>query len=106
MTSWPRQKDQVHKEVPLTTVTWHDPCHMGRLGRVPMFRAKIWTASIVQPRTILKSIPGVELAEMERIKEVAWCCGRRRGLHRFQGFAQWTARERLTEAKDTGARAV
>jgi Fe-S oxidoreductase len=41
---------------------------------------------------------------MERIKEYAWCCGGGGGVFTgFKDFAQWTAQERLTEAKDTGA---
>ena len=27
------------------------------------------------PRDVLKAIPGLELVEMERTKEAAWCCG-------------------------------
>jgi Fe-S oxidoreductase len=99
------KKIKYKKEVPLT-VTWHDPCHMGRLGR-PYVPGKDLDGVYDEPRAILKSIPGVELAEMERIKEYAWCCGGGGGAFTgFKDFAQWTARERLTEAKDTGARAI
>ena len=46
-------------------VTYHDPCRLGRLG-----------GGIYEPpRKILESIPGVELVEMENIKENANCCG-------------------------------
>jgi Fe-S oxidoreductase len=95
-------KIKYKNEVPLT-VTWHDPCHMGRLAR-PYYPGKEIDGVYEQPRKILKSIPGVELVEMERIKEYAWCCGGGGGVFTgFKDFAQWTAQERLTEAKDTGA---
>ena len=97
-----QNKIEWKREVPIT-VTWHDPCHMGRLGReyVP---GKDLDGVYDAPRNILKAIPGVELVEMERIKEYAWCCGGGGGAFTgFKDFAQWTARERLEEAKDTGA---
>ncbi len=93
------------KEVPLK-VTWHDPCHQGRLSR-PYVPGKEIDGVYEQPRNILKAIPGVELYEMERIKEYAWCCGGGGGVFTaFKDFAQWTALERLEEAKDTGAQAI
>ncbi|MCK5012028.1 MAG: (Fe-S)-binding protein, partial [Deltaproteobacteria bacterium] len=93
------------KEVPLK-VTWHDPCHQGRLSR-PYVPGKELDGVYEQPRNILKAIPGVELYEMERIKEYAWCCGGGGGVFTaFKDFAQWTALERLEEAKDTGAQAI
>jgi Fe-S oxidoreductase len=90
------------KELPVT-VTWHDPCHMGRMSR-PYVPGKDLEGVYEEPRNILKAIPGVELVEMERIKEYAWCCGGGGGAFTaFKDFAQWTARERIEEAKDTGA---
>ena len=67
------KKIKYKKEVPVT-VTWHDPCHMGRMGR-PYVPGKDLDGVYEEPRKILKAIPGVELVEMERIKEYAWCCG-------------------------------
>jgi Fe-S oxidoreductase len=95
-------KIKFKKELPVT-VTWHDPCHMGRMGR-PYVPGKDLEGVYEEPRNILKAIPGVELVEMERIKEYAWCCGGGGGAFTaFKDFAQWTARERIEEAKDTGA---
>jgi len=75
-------------------VTYHDPCHLGRL-----------TGLYEQPRKILNAIPGLTLMEMERTMDNAWCCGAGGGVKAaFNDFALWSARERLEEAKTTGSR--
>ncbi len=86
------------REVP-KKVTYHDPCHLGRhLGDDGVYEP---------PREVLKSIPGVELVEMERNRENAWCCGAGAGVSQANpDFALWTANERLKEAKATGATAL
>ena len=59
------------------------------------------------PRDIIKSIPGVELVEMYRIKEYAWCCGAGGGAKEaYPDFNAFTAQERVAEAKSTGAEAI
>ena len=101
-----REKKLEYKKEIARTVTWHGPCHMGRLGR-PYVPGQDLEGVYEEPRNIIRSIPGVELVEMERIKEYAWCCGGGGGAFTgFKDFAQWTARERLEEAKDTGAEIV
>ena len=105
------------------TVTYHDPCLLGRLsepyvpwnGIIKSFGyhdpPKQWRRGFHgvydAPREILKSIPGIELIEMTRHAENAFCCGGGGGVPQaFPDFALWTARERLGEAKSTGAEAV
>jgi heterodisulfide reductase subunit D len=74
-------------------VTYHDPCHLGRHGHI--FDA---------PREILKSIPGITLVEMNRIREYSFCCGGGGGARTGKlEFAQATAQRRVQEAEDTGA---
>jgi len=106
-------------------VTYHDPCHLGRLGepwvhwegkKVPGDRFvfdppkqyRRGTRGVYQaPRDTLTSIPGLKLTEMKRIKEYAWCCGSGGGVGRANPeFAQWTAQERIEEAETTGAEAI
>ena len=86
------------KKVPMK-VTYHDPCHLGRhLGDGGVYEA---------PRNVLKSLPGIELVEMERNRENAWCCGAGAGVSQANTeLALWTANERLKEAKATGATAL
>ena len=114
------------KSIPMR-VTYHDPCHLGRLGEpyVPWEgqEKKIYNQVIVYeprkpryngawgvydaPRDVLKSIPGLELVEMERIREYAWCCGAGGGSREaYPEFSDWTASERIEEAKSTGAEAI
>jgi Fe-S oxidoreductase len=114
------------KKIPMK-VTYHDPCHLGRKGEpyihwtgvikhslkeasehVPPKEIRRGTYGIYEPpRDILKAIPGLRLAEMERIKEYAWCCGSGGGAKDTNPeFAIWTANERIAEAESTGAEAI
>ncbi len=119
-------KLRLTRKLPMT-VTYHDPCHLGRMGEpyVPWegVQKKVFEQSYVNdppkpcrkgtkgiyqpPRDVVKSVPGLELVEMERIKEFAWCCGAGGGvIDAYPDFATWVARERLEEAKATGAEAI
>jgi len=77
-------------------VTYHDPCHLGR--HMGMYK---------QPREVLENIPGIELVEMDRNKHNAWCCGSGGGVRSaFKEFSEFTAHERIEEAKKTEASAI
>ena len=80
-------------------VTWHDHCHLGRyLGEDGLYD---------QPRNVLNAVPGLELVEMERNRENAWCCGAGAGVSQSdEELALATAVERLKEAAATGAEAI
>jgi len=114
------------KTVPMT-VTYHDPCHLGRRGephvpwngeqkkirgqvliyepRKPRYNGASGVYDL--PRNVLKSIPGIKLVEMERNREYAWCCGAGAGVReRYPEFSSWTAGERIEEAASTGAEAI
>jgi heterodisulfide reductase subunit D len=83
------------KKVELT-VTYHDPCHLGRYS-------KLYDA----PRRILEAIPGIELIEMPRNREKSWCCGAGAGVKTtYPDFAAWIGEQRINEAKETGAEAL
>ncbi len=106
-------------------VTYHDPCRLGRLGepwihwegkKIPGDRFvfdppkeyRRGTHGVYEPpRDVLRSIPGVKLTEMTRIKEYSWCCGAGGGVNESNPeFAIWTAKERIEEAESTGAEAI
>ncbi|MDP3179195.1 MAG: (Fe-S)-binding protein, partial [Spirochaetaceae bacterium] len=111
------------KSLPFS-VTYHDPCHLGRLGEsfVPwsgkekkiLNQVHTWEPRRPRyngaygiydaPRDVITSIPGVKLVEMERIREYSWCCGAGGGCSETNpDFSSWTASERITEANSTGA---
>jgi Fe-S oxidoreductase len=114
-------KFKFNRGVPMK-VTYHDPCNLARLAEPwyhwePKYEppniavGKTWRRGdkgvYEPPRNILKGIKGMELIELQRVKDNAWCCGYGGGVGlAFPDFALWTAGERVEEAKTTGAEAI
>ncbi len=88
------EEGKIKLEQPINLrVTYHDPCHIGRGGRI-----------YDEPRKILASIPGLELVEMPRNRERSACCGRR--VNRYPRIGSIINSGRVSEAALTGAEAV
>ena len=78
------------------TVTYHDPCDLGRGGRV--FDA---------PREVIRSIPGVRLKELPRNRENCQCCGGGGNLEMIDAkLSAKIAGRKIEEVMATGAQAV
>lgn len=73
------------------TVTYHDSCHVGR-----------WFGHYEEPRNVIKSIPGVELREMEHNKQNALCCGLVSAFDSLPTTSH-SGIKRVAEAEETGA---
>jgi len=76
------------------TVTYHDPCYLGKHNGV-----------FDEPRKVLKSVPGLKLVEMDRSREKSLCCEGGGGRMWLEGTNPGTrlAQERIREAIETGA---
>lgn len=82
------------KNTIVETVTYHDPCHVGRSQKL-----------FDGPRAILEAIPGLTLVEMDYNREEARCCGAGGGVKAgFPDMAMAIARKRVEEASETGAK--
>ena len=76
------------------TVTYHDPCFLGKQNHV-----------YDEPRAILKAIPGLKLVEMDRSRERSLCCEGGGGRMWAEGtnLEERLAFQRVHEAAETGA---
>jgi heterodisulfide reductase subunit D len=88
------------KRVPLDalsmTVTYHDPCDLGRGARV-----------FDEPREVIRSIPGVTLVELPRNRENCQCCGGGGNLEMIDtALSAEIAKKKIEEVMQTGAQAV
>ena len=78
------------------TVTYHDPCDLGRAARV-----------FDEPREILRSIPGVRLVELPANRENCPCCGGGGNLEMIDtDLSKDIAGQKVEEVLKTGAEAV
>lgn len=81
---------------PGITVTYHDPCHLGR-------HMGIYDA----PREVLASLPGMSLVELPRTRHAAWCCGAGGGVKSaYPDLASRVASDRVEEARQAGVDAI
>jgi heterodisulfide reductase subunit D len=78
------------------TVTYHDPCDLGRSARV-----------FDPPREVIRSIPGVKLLELPRNRENCQCCGGGGNLEMMDArLSSEIAKRKIEEVLSTGAQAV
>lgn len=75
------------------TVTYHDPCDLGRHGGI--YEA---------PREILRSIPGIELVELENNRARSVCCGGGGNVEMADpDLSASVAQKKIDEIQRTGA---
>lgn len=105
-------------------VTYHDPCYLGRRSEpvhawqgeerlthgvmtyfVPPKPINYGVNGVFDaPRQVLNKIPGLELQEMQRKREYAYCCGGGGGVPDTNpNVARSAALQRMEEASNTGA---
>lgn len=105
-------------------VTYHDPCYLGRRSEPPQtwqgeerLTHGVMTYFVPPkpinygvngvydaPRQLLGLIPGLELHEMQRRREYAYCCGGGGGVpDAHPNVARTAALQRRAEASNTGA---
>jgi heterodisulfide reductase subunit D len=83
------------KELPMT-VTYHDPCDLGRGARV-----------FDEPREVIRSIPGITFVELPHNREDCQCCGGGGNLEMVDAnLAAEIAKQKVEETLATGAQAV
>ena len=115
------EKLALRSDAPEITLTWHDPCMLGRLsepyvpweGEIRSYELHVpekqWQRGehgvYDAPRALLRAIPGVTLREMPRCLEDSWCCGAY-AADVDPEFAKRTADERKREAASVDAEGI
>jgi len=90
-----RQNKVPLKELPLT-VTYHDPCDLGRGAAV-----------FDEPREVIRSIPGVKLVELPANRENCRCCGGGGNLEMLDPeLSSAIAARKIEDVLSTGAQVV
>ncbi len=88
------QRLQFKKDLPTTTVTYHDPCRLSRhLG------------IINEPRNLIHQVPSTRMVEMERSRENSMCCGISSMMY-CNERTKAIRTERVEEAMATGAQVM
>jgi len=83
---------KLSKELP-RTVTYHDPCYLGRHNGV-----------YDEPRAVLARVPGLHLVEMAETRRNSFCCGGGGGgIWMETAKGERLADLRLAQARETGA---
>ena len=77
------------------SLTWHDPCHIGRHGG-------IYDA----PRDAIGAISGVDFREMKSNKEDGLCCGSVLTRIRVPSVSNRIAHDRIDEAREAGVNEI
>ena len=87
------EKLSINPDAARPSVTYHDPCHLGRASGI-----------YDEPREVIAYLE-VIFQEIEPNKENAWCCGAGGGCKSaFEELALDTAAKRIQQAKDTGSK--
>jgi Fe-S oxidoreductase len=119
-----KKKINLPQQLPFT-VTYHDPCYLGRKAEpyvewkgvekkafgqmvyhTPTKEIRYGTEGVFDsPRMILNRINGITFTEMHRIREYALCCGGGGGnAGKYKEMSMKAAVDRIDEALDVGAK--
>lgn len=75
------------------TVTYHDPCDLGRVGGI-----------FDPPRNVIKAIPGIRLVELPNNREMSVCCGGGGNVEMVDPeLSGEVAQMKIEEIRETGA---